>query len=65
MNADTLRFIMAIKNHHRGRKFLAPDSPIMIELRENLEREHALAKIRMAEAKARRWRPVQLKLFVN
>lgn len=63
MNDDTLRFLMAIKNHHRGRKFLAPDSPIMIELRENMEREHALAKIRIAERQERIWRPVQLRLF--
>jgi hypothetical protein len=65
MTDATLRFLMAIKYHHKGRKFLAPDSPILIELRENMEREHALATIRIEEMKRRRRKPVQLKLFTN
>jgi hypothetical protein len=63
MSDDTIRFLMAVKYHHKGRKFLAPDSPIMIELRQNLEHEHALALVRIAEMKDRRRKPVQLRLF--
>ena len=63
MKDETLIFLESVKFYHRGKRFLSHDSPVLIELRERMESEHAKAKIRIAEAKERRRRPIQLRLF--